>query len=116
MTGSISDGNHTFDELYQFRAAYNAGMSNLLEKAIPGSVVKSKRHHDGELCFGGGFFIVVMSLPNGQVSNHYKLGVNLWNMFMVPEVDLPPVWDGHSSDDALYRLENFALNFDLWSM
>lgn len=35
--------------------------------------MKSWRHHDGEKCFGGGWFIVTTRLPTGQVSNHYQL-------------------------------------------
>lgn len=110
VTSSTSDGHHTFGELYAYRAAYNAGMANEIEKAHPGTVVKSRYHHDGEPCFGGGYFIVVMSLWCGQVSNHYELNTKNWKMFNVPEVDLPPVYDGHTPAQALERLEIYALN------
>lgn len=99
--GSTSDGYHTFDELYEFRMLYNAHAANGWQAAgIP--VVKSWRHSDGDLCFGGGWFVVVATLPTGQVSNHYE--VNYWDLFRVPEVELPPEWDGHTSDDVVARL------------
>lgn len=54
--GEVSDGFHTFDELYHYRMLYNAAFFNSLEGKY--DVHKSYRHADGELCFGGGWFIV----------------------------------------------------------
>lgn len=79
--GQISDGFHTFDELYHYRMLYNAAFFNSLEGKY--EVHKSYRHADGELCFGGGWFIVMANLPTGQVSNHYR--AEEWNLFNVPE-------------------------------
>ena len=99
--GSTSDGHHTFDELYFYRMLYNAHAAHgWLAQGIP--VVKSWRHADGEECFGGGWFIVTATLPAGQVSNHYES--EHWGLFKVPEVDLPPEWDGHTPEDAAARL------------
>lgn len=51
--GKISDGFHSFDELYHYRMLYNAAFFNSLEGKY--EVHKSYRHADGELCFGGGW-------------------------------------------------------------
>ena len=67
--GEISDGYHTFNELYDFRREYNAALVNT---GVYYSI-KSKLHSDGELCFGGDWFIVQMFLPTGQISNHYEM-------------------------------------------
>ncbi|WP_066586272.1 WDGH domain-containing protein [Cellulomonas timonensis] len=100
-TGATSDGYHTFDELYDYRMLYNAHAARgWLAAGIP--VVKSWRHSDGEPCFGGGWFIVTATLPTGQVSNHYK--AESWDLFSVPEVELPPEYDGHTPADASDRL------------
>ncbi len=102
-----SDGYHTFDELYAFRKAYNAALFN--EWAANGKhhVHKSWRHHDGELCFGGGWFIVVAVLPSGQISNHYE--AKDWNLFMVPETDCALFeFDGHTDDDVIARLSSYV--------
>lgn len=101
----LSDGYHTFEELYQFRMYYNAAFFNEYVKAHPDKVVKSKRHHDGELCFGGGWFIVMASLPSGQISNHYR--DSDWKLFDVPEVERAPEWDGHTPKMVLDRLYRF---------
>ena len=81
--GELSDGYHTFNELYEFRKMYNAALFN--EWAIIGkyNVHKSLRHHDGSKPFGGDYFIVSAELPGGQISNHYK--VEDWELFEVPD-------------------------------
>lgn len=97
-----ADDYHTVQELYDYRMAYNAALFNEWADAGRFPVCKSWRHSDGELCFGGGWFIVVAELPTGQVSNHYE--DKYWHLFKIPEVDLPPVYDGHTPAEALTRL------------
>lgn len=92
------DGYHTHEELYEYRMLYNALAAN----AMPDRAVKSWRHSDGEMCFGGGWFVVYLDLPTGQVSNHYK--AEHWSLFDVPEVDLAPEYDGHTPAEAAARL------------
>lgn len=101
------DEYHTMSELYDYRMAYNA-LAAWSFWQMGFKVVKSKKHHDGELCFGGEYFIVVMELPTGQVSNHYKL--EHWNAFPIPEEELPPKWDGHTPEVAFNRMYNFMTN------
>lgn len=100
-TRQISDGFHTFDELYRYRMLYHAMWAN--HTTVP--IVKSWRHCDGELCFGGGWFIVVAELPTGQISNHYK--EDFWDLFDVPEVDIPFKYDGHTPEEAADRMERY---------
>lgn len=106
----VSDGYHTFKELYHFRAIYNAAFFNEVwrqSQVLGGgrsdfNVHKSWRHYDGELCFGGGWFIVMAQLPTGQISNHYP--AEYWSMFNVPEAKRAAEWDGHNADDAAQRI------------
>ena len=129
---SLSDGYHTFDELYEFRKMYNAVLFNewakdyfkhlqvyadiapdnlhqetkrMLKNLKPKyNVHKSWRHNDGELCFGGGWFIVSAMLPTGLISNHYK--EEDWDLFKVPEVEKALYeFDGHTPQDVLERLK-----------
>lgn len=111
-SGKVSDGYHTFDELYHYRMLYNAGMANALydleyhDRGQDIKIVKSWRHSDGELCFGkDNYFVVVMQLPTGQVSNHYH-GEH-WDLFKVPEVERAPEYDGHTPQEAAERLEKY---------
>lgn len=100
--GEVSDGYHTFNELYYYRMLYNAAFFNLLPKEW---VHKSKRHHTGEECFGGGWFIVMANLPTGQISNHYEL--KDWDLFKVPEKEFADEWDGHTPQEAAKRLYEY---------
>ena len=122
--GELSDGYHTYDELYDFRKMYNAVLfnewclnyynyikaenlgTNFGSKPKPKyNVHKSWKHNDGELCFGGGWFIVSAMLPTGLISNHYKS--EDWDLFKVPEVEKAIYeYDGHTPQDTLTRLSN----------
>ena len=100
--GEVSDGYHTFNELYYYRMLYNAAFFNLLPKEW---VHKSKKHHTGEECFGGGWFIVMANLPTGQISNHYEL--KDWDLFKVPVKEFADEWDGHTPQEAADRLHKY---------
>lgn len=102
--GEISDGYHTFNELYYYRMLYNAAFFNMLPKEW---VHKSKKHHDGEECFGGGWFIVMANLPTGQISNHYEL--KDWDLFQIPEKEVADKWDGLTPQEAADRLHKYLL-------
>lgn len=109
VTEDTSDGYHTFKELYEFRKVYNAALFNEWASFYYDryKVHKSWRHHDGELCFGGGWFIVVAVLPTGQISNHYE--AKDWDLFKIPETEtaLFP-FDGHTPQDVLERLKKLS--------
>ena len=104
ITGETSDGYHTFNELYEFRMLYNAAFFNIID-----AVCKSWKHSDGELCFGGGWFVVSAQLPTGQITNHYE--AKNWDLFKIPEVEKAPEWDGHTPQDVIERLRKFI---ELW--
>jgi len=82
---NFSDGYHTFNELYEFRKLYNALLFKEWKKNGKYEVYKSKRHYNGEECFGGDWFIVVAILPTGQISNHYEM--KDWDLFDIPEYE-----------------------------
>lgn len=105
---SISDGYHTFKDLYIHRMLYNAAFAKLAKTQSSVKVFKSYKHSNGELCFGGEYFIVTMQLPTGQISNHYK--VKDWKLFDVPYVPFAPKWDGHDTKVALDRLEDYVMS------
>ena len=125
----LSDGYHTFKELYDFRMIYNAALFNEWAKQdefyrskfrrkgfsfgvnvkMPKNVHKSWKHYDGQDCFGGGWFIVSAMLPTGLISNHYR--AECWDFFKVPEVPAALFeYDGHSSQDVLDRIKKYIKN------
>lgn len=98
----MSDEHHTMEELYDYRMAYNALLFNEWYTRDIYHVHKSIYHSDGELCFGGGWFIVVAETPFGQVSNHYDM--KHWGLFKIRSTDTPDTYDGHTPQQALDRL------------
>ena len=105
--GDLSDGYHTFNELYDYRMIYNALLVNEYAKQGLYNCHKSKRHSDGEECFGGGWFIVSMTLPTGQVTNHYEL--KDWDKFKCEERERADKWDGHTPQEAFQRMKDFSI-------
>lgn len=90
-TGELSDGCHTFNELYYHRAILFSVICNQ-NKDISW---KSKLHSDDTMY--DGMFIVGINTPEGQYSYHYY--INLWSLFDVKELDKAPEYDGHLPED-----------------
>lgn len=105
--GEVSDGYHTFNELYEYRMLYNAALFNEFAKQGLYDVHKSRKHSDGEYPFGdSNWFIVMAELPTGQISNHYEM--KDWDKFQIPEKPVANKWDEHSPRDVAERLTSFT--------
>ena len=89
--GDISDGYHTFDELYQHRMMLFAVICNTYKDKS----WKSWKHHDNTMY--DDYFIVGVSTPKGDYTYHYHK--DNWNMFDVTELEKAPIWDGHEPKD-----------------
>ena len=101
---SLSDGYHTFNELYEFRKLYNAVLFNEWYAQGKHNVHKSTKHHGGDDCFGGGWFIVMAGeYGSTQISNHYPL--QDWDLFKCEVRERADEWDGHTAQDVVKRLE-----------
>ena len=99
--GEVSDGYHTFNELYHHRAILFSALCNAnKEKAW-----KSKSHHDGTMF--ADMFIVGIDTPQGQASYHYDVNP-YWDMFDVPALGKAPEWDGHTAEMAINRIAMLA--------
>lgn len=106
LKGEISDGYHTFNELYRYRMLYNAAFFNALAKQGSIKMCKSRKHSDGEKCFGSDdWFIVMAILPTGQISNHYES--EYWDLFNIPEREIAFEYDGHTPNEAADRIERY---------
>lgn len=111
-TDNISDGYHTFGELYDHRRALTVALFRAInEMCGPDApeVWHSKQHHPDDSPIFEGYFIVGANLPNGQVSYHYKL--HHWDKFdNVEELEHAPKWDGHTPELTITRLEEWGLS------
>lgn len=92
--GELSDGYHTFNDLYYQRCILFATIVNTYSKLA----WKSYRHENGELCFGGGWFIVGIDTPEGSYTYHYEN--KYWDLFNCEELVYGKHWDGHTDKDV----------------
>jgi hypothetical protein len=106
--GEVSDGYHTFNQLYHQRAILFATIVNQ-NKNISW---KSYKHSDGKYCFdsNGEWFIVGIDTPEGSYTYHYKK--EYWDYFDCKELDCGKEWDGHTEEDVtrLLSLEEYTLD------
>ena len=96
--GDLSDGYHTFNGLYYQRMILFAA----LVRAYKDRAWKSYRHEDGELCFGGGWFIVGIDTPEGSYTYHYEN--KDFDKFDCVELPQGKHWDGHTEEDVIRLL------------
>lgn len=89
--GEISDGYHTFDELYYHRMM----LFLVICKQNKEKAWKSYQHHDGTMY--DEYFIVGITTKQGDYSYHYHQ--RYWHLFDVKELDKAPEWDGHTPED-----------------
>ena len=97
--GELSDGYHTFNELYHHRAVLFSVICNL----SPQNAWKSKLHDTEDMY--DGMFIVGINTAEGQATYHYDIDP-YWEMFKVKELPRAPKWDGHTPDEAICRIGN----------
>lgn len=95
--GDLSDGYHTFNELYHHRAILFSVICNYM----PDRAWKSKLHDTGDMF--DGMFIVGIETPEGQATYHYDIDP-YWDIFKVPELDRASAWDGHTPQEAINRI------------
>ena len=101
--GDLSDGFHTFNQLYYQRMMLFA----TIVKQNRDRAWKSLRHENGELCFGGGWFIVGIDTPEGSYTYHYE--DNYYSLFDCVELKRSKHWDGHTEKDVTRLLSLPAL-------
>lgn len=104
-TDEITDGRHTFGELYAHRRALTAVLA-----ASAGSMDdawRSRAHHPDDDPMFEGCFIVGIELPTGTITYHYK--IEFWDDFAaVPVLEHAPKWDGAGPDETVTRLLELA--------
>lgn len=102
--GEVSDGYHTFNQLYHQRAVLFATIVNQNKDKS----WKSFKHSGGNYCFdsNGEWFIVGIDTPQGSYTYHYAK--EYWDMFDCEELECGKEWDGHTEEDVtrLLSLQN----------
>lgn len=89
--GDISDGYHTFNELYYHRMV----LFSIICNTNKCSAWKSWKHDDDTMY--PDYFIVGIKTPKGDYTYHYHK--DYWYMFDVNVIRRAPKWDGHKPED-----------------
>lgn len=99
ITGSTSDGYHTFDELYDHRCL----LFIELMRSRPEQSWRANNHDDGTMF--DGWFVAGIHLPTGDIT--YHLPADMWEMLDNSNIQTTlraPKWDGHTPSDVVKRL------------
>lgn len=102
--GEVSDGYHTFNELYHHRTILMLGLCLEYQTVS----WKSKLHHDGTMY--PGYFIVGIHTPYGDATYHVE--ERYWDMFKIDTLPKAPSFDGHTPDEAIERIAKFVLELN----
>ena len=98
---NISDGNHTFADLYLQRMY----LFSVVCSCYPELSWKTRKHFDEENDpMFNGCFIVGINTPDGIATYHFKL--EYWNEFPIKEIDHAPQYDGYSPEVTLSRIKS----------
>lgn len=96
VQGEVSDGYHTFNELYRHRTVlFLCLCAENREIAW-----KSRQHSDGSMY--PGMFIAGIKTPFGQATYHCEN--QYWDCFEVKQLECAPPFDGHTPEDAIQRI------------
>lgn len=101
--GEVSDGYHTFNELYDHRTTLFIALCRVLRTH---RVWRSKLHDDGSM-FDGWFILGIQtSRASGDKQITYHLPISRWDETdFASTLDKAPKWDGHTPADVLDRLK-----------
>lgn len=99
----ISDGYHTFGELYDHRNMLFIALCKALafgESLLP--IWRAKKHSDGS-SYDGLFVLGIGEKPGQQIT--YHVSTKYWEVCdFAYTPDRAPEYDGHTSEDVLVRL------------
>lgn len=108
-TNLISDGYHTFGELYEHRIVLFIALCRIIKSEFKiqydgKGIWRSKLHSDGSE-WSGWFLLGISSIKGNQIT--YHLPISKWDEtnFAVT-LEQAPEFDGHDSADVLKRLKS----------
>lgn len=108
--GDVSDGYHTFDELYEHRSILFLALLHSIQDTNEFAEYESlhvfahpwysKKHEDGTMF--PGMFIAGMSTDHGSVTYHFdEKYLPLFEKAEIKYLERAPKWDGHTPQDGL---------------
>lgn len=109
--GQLSDGYHSFNDLYRHRNSLWILVLCLLEALPverPFEIWRSKKDSAGN--GDGNWFLLGVGIDQGDQLT-YHLPIDLWDRCNFADtLEVAPNWDGHTSDDVENRLIKLTEN------
>jgi len=98
----VSDGYHTFRELYDHRFALFIALCSMIDQPV----YRARLNKDGKGY--DGWFVAWIETKQGMIS--YHLPDKYWGNFEGFSIEKPTcdTYDGHTSQDAIERLLSYA--------
>lgn len=104
----VSDGYHTFGELYEHRITLFIALCAEIDAHTPtGHVWRSKLHSDGT-GIDGWFIMGIGQEPGTQITYHLPRSKWADTDWLGTELERAPAFDGHTSADVLERLRRIT--------
>ena len=102
---NISDGYHTFAELYEHRNALFIALCRSLKKSKAAQIWRSEIHSDGSKMHNW-FILGIGKEAGAQIT--YHLPITKWkDTGFAATLKKAPKWDGHTSSDVIERLKRY---------
>ena len=114
-TNTVTDGHHTFGELYDHRITLFIALAKGIFVAVTAgtwdnddgkyTIWRSKQHADGDMQMYEGWFVMGINIKLGQQIT-YHLPLSRWEETnFANTLERAPKWDGHTPQDVLERLK-----------
>ena len=102
--GSVSDGYHTFDELYEHRCRLYMELCYQVKFSTGKAVWCSIVHSDGTW-FDGWFVLGINKEPGKQITYHLPMKMYHEAIQFAEIIPMAPEYDGHTSAQVLERIK-----------
>lgn len=104
--GDLSDGYHTFNELYEHRIELYITLCRMLAAKDYNDypVWRAKAHYDGEEMMG--WFLLGINYKPGRVITYHLPMIKWDETNFAATLSVGVEWDGHTSADVLKRLKD----------
>lgn len=105
VRAQVSDGYHTFEELYDHRIRLYLCLCKNLTLHRNSKMVWCSTHHSDGSHWEGWFILGINYLPGQQIT--YHLPLKYWDEVaaFAKRLDKSPDWDGHTPEEVLERLK-----------
>lgn len=103
-SADVSDGFHTFPQLYDHRISLFLALMTMASKAGM-ECGWSRNHDDGKPCFGGGWVIAWITAPSGKQARYHMEDSRPLNPAL--EKEIGSAWNGN--EETLSALAELSL-------